>query len=78
MGARIETEGRVAVGEGVPELHSAAVKCTDLRGGAALVVAALAANGVSALTELKHLDRGYADLEAGLSVLGAKIRRERS
>ena len=78
MGARIETEGRVAVVEGVPELHSATVKCTDLRGGAALVIAALAANGVSALTELRHLDRGYADLEAGLSALGAKITRERN
>ncbi|HWP50368.1 MAG TPA: UDP-N-acetylglucosamine 1-carboxyvinyltransferase [Clostridia bacterium] len=78
MGARIETEGRVAVVEGVPALHSAAVKCTDLRGGAALVIAALAANGVSALTELRHLDRGYADLEAGLRTLGAKITRERN
>lgn len=78
MGARIETEGRVAVVEGVPALHSATVKCTDLRGGAALAVAALAANGVSALTELRHLDRGYADLEAGLRTLGAKIVRERN
>lgn len=76
MGARIETEGRVAVVEGVPELHSATVKCTDLRGGAALVIAALSANGVTALTELRHLDRGYANLEAGLSALGAKITRE--
>lgn len=78
MGARIETEGRVAVVEGVPALHSATVKCTDLRGGAALAVAALAANGISALTELRHLDRGYADLEAGLRTLGAKITRERN
>ncbi len=78
MGARIETEGRVAVVEGVPALHSATVKCTDLRGGAALAVAALAANGVSALTELRHLDRGYADLEEGLRTLGAKITRERN
>lgn len=77
MGARIETEGRVAVVEGVPELHSATVKCTDLRGGAALVIAALAANGLSTLIELRHLDRGYAGLEEGLRTLGAKIIRER-
>ena len=78
MGAEIRLEGRVAVVEGVPALHSATVKCTDLRGGAALAVAALAANGVSALTELRHLDRGYADLEEGLRTLGAKITRERN
>lgn len=77
MGARIETEGRVAVVEGVPYLHSATVRCTDLRGGAALAIAALAANGVSTLTELKHLDRGYADFEGGLRALGANIKRER-
>ncbi|MFV0496662.1 MAG: UDP-N-acetylglucosamine 1-carboxyvinyltransferase [Candidatus Fimivivens sp.] len=78
MGARVEVEGRVAVIEGVPALHSATVKCTDLRGGAALVVAALAANGVSTLTELRHLDRGYTDLEVGLRALGARIKRERN
>ena len=77
MGARIETEGRVAVVEGVPVLHSATVRCTDLRGGAALSIAALAANGISVLTELKHLDRGYADFEKGLQTLGAIIKRER-
>ena len=45
MGARIKVEGRVAVVEGVPALHSAQVRCTDLRGGAALCIAALAAAG---------------------------------
>lgn len=75
MGARIKTEGRVAVVEGVKSLSGAAVDCTDLRGGAALVVAALAAEGRSAIGELQHLDRGYADPESGLSAIGARIRR---
>ena len=75
MGARIKTEGRVAVIEGVSALSGAAVDCTDLRGGAALVIAALAAEGRSAIGELHHLDRGYAALESGLTALGGRVRR---
>lgn len=75
MGAHVQTEGRVAVVEGVRSLSGAAVDCTDLRGGAALVVAALAAEGRTAIGKLEHLDRGYASLEDGLSALGARIRR---
>ncbi len=75
MGARIKTEGRVAVVEGVPALSGATVHCTDLRGGAALVVAALAADGVTTVHQLSHLDRGYDSLEQTLTALGADIRR---
>ena len=72
LGAAVKTEGRVAVVEGVPCLQAAAVECTDLRGGAALVVAALAANGTTHLTQCHHLDRGYAALCETLKALGAQ------
>ena len=75
MGADIRVEGRVAVVCGVPELHGAAVEAADLRGGAALVVAALAAGGCSRIGGLRHLDRGYWQLEEALHSLGASIRR---
>ena len=76
MGARIPVDGRVAVVEGVDALQGATVACTDLRGGAALVVAALAAGGESRVTELGHLDRGYEDLTGCLAAVGAAIRRQ--
>ena len=76
LGAKIKVEGRVAVVEGVPVLSGAQVECTDLRGGAALVVAALAAEGRTIITELHHLDRGYEGLERSLREAGASIRRE--
>lgn len=75
MGAKIKVEGRVAVVEGVPLLHGATVMCTDLRGGAALVTAALAAEGTSEITEIHHIERGYQDFENNLSALGADIKR---
>lgn len=75
MGARIQVDGRVAVVEGVPLLQGASVACTDLRGGAALVVAALAAHGRTTVTSLQHLDRGYDDLVGCLRAVGAKIQR---
>ena len=59
MGADISVEGRVAVVCGVPRLHGGAVRAADLRGGAALVVAALGAEGETVITGLHHLDRGY-------------------
>lgn len=77
LGAKIKVEGRVAVVEGVPRLSGAPVECTDLRGGAALVVAALAAQGDTIITNLHHLDRGYEDLVGCLSQAGAVIRREK-
>ncbi len=75
MGARIRVDGRVAVVEGVSALHGADVACTDLRGGAALLVAALAADGVTCLTELHHLDRGYEDPVGCLRRIGASVCR---
>lgn len=75
MGARIRVNGRVAVVEGVHKLHAAAVKATDLRGGAALAVAALGAEGESVLTGLHHVDRGYQSIENDLRLLGAEIQR---
>lgn len=75
LGARIKTEGRVAVVDGVPKLFGAQVESTDLRGSAALVIAGLAAEGKTTVGGLKHLDRGYEALDEGLSSLGADIRR---
>ncbi len=75
MGARIQVDGRVAVVEGVPTLRGASVTCTDLRGGAALVVAALAAEGETRISALHHLDRGYENLTGCLRAVGAKLWR---
>lgn len=75
MGAHIRVDGRVAVVEGVDTLHGAAVACTDLRGGAALLVAALSAVGETHLTALHHLDRGYQDPVTCLQRVGAVIER---
>jgi UDP-N-acetylglucosamine 1-carboxyvinyltransferase len=75
MGAEIQTDGKTAVIRGVRALHGASVTAADLRGGAALVAAALAAEGESTIRGLKHLDRGYEELETTLGSLGAEIRR---
>ncbi len=75
MGGVIRVSGRVAVVLGTKRLHGAPVRCTDLRGGAALCVAALAAEGETTITELRHIDRGYERIERDLSALGAEIRR---
>ncbi len=76
MGADIKTEGKVAVVNGVDTLHSAAVSCTDLRGGAALLLAALSAEGESVLSDIEHIDRGYQHIERDLTLLGAEIARK--
>ena len=75
FGAKIYTNGRVAVIEGVKNLSGAVVECTDLRGGAALIIAALAANGETEINKIHHLDRGYEKLTENLSSLGALIER---
>lgn len=75
MGAQIKTEGRAAVVEGVKRLTGATVHCTDLRGGAALMVAALAAEGTTTIQRLCHLDRGYAVPEEMLVSVGANVKR---
>jgi len=75
MGANIQVDGRVAVIEGVQELLPAPMRASDLRAGAALVVAALAADGVSEVDEISHIERGYEDIVEKLRGLGADIRR---
>lgn len=77
MGADITVRGRTAFVRGVKRLHGADVVAGDLRGGAALTLAAVSAEGLSTVTDLSHIDRGYSDFEYKLSGLGAKIRRVR-
>ncbi len=77
MGADVVVRGRTAVIRGVEKLHGAKVTAGDLRGGAALVIAGLKAEGQSEIFNLSHIDRGYADFEYKLKKLGAKIRRVR-
>ncbi|HBB71370.1 MAG TPA: UDP-N-acetylglucosamine 1-carboxyvinyltransferase, partial [Ruminococcus sp.] len=60
---------------GVRTLHGAEVSATDLRGGAAMVTAALAAEGVSVITDIPHIDRGYERIENAVAGLGGRIRR---
>lgn len=75
MGADIRVKGNNAIIRGVPMLSGAPVVATDLRASAALVLAALAAEGKTTIQRLHHLDRGYDDLEGKLRGLGAKIQR---
>ena len=77
MGADIEVRGRNAFVRGVERLHGATVVAGDLRGGAALVLAALGAEGVSEVLDLSHIDRGYSGLQDKLKNLGAEVRRVR-
>jgi len=74
MGADIRLAGKVAVVTGVGRLHGADVQGSDLRGAAALVVAGLGAEGTTRVSGLRHIRRGYEDMEAVLSGLGAEIR----
>ena len=77
MGARVRIYDRTAIVEGVSQLHGAAVEASDLRAGAALVVAGLMAQGNTEITGTHFIDRGYEHLEDKLSGLGAKIARVR-
>ena len=76
MGARIKVDGRILVIEGGAPLSPAPVIATDLRGGAAMLIAALGAQGETVLTGLQHIDRGYDSPEHVLRSVGAGIRRE--
>ena len=73
MGAEIRLEGRVAVICGVTDLHGAAVRSADLRGGAALVIAGLQAQGVTQIHNIHHIQRGYQDIAGDLAALGAEV-----
>ena len=75
MGADIRTDGRVAMVTGTDHLHGAEVSATDLRGGAALAVAALAAEGITEISEIRHIERGYEGLAESLTMLGADAVR---
>ncbi len=75
MGANIQVNGKVAVFEGVPELQAAPVCATDLRAGAAMVMAALAAEGSTEIDGIEYIERGYGDIVEKLQALGADIRR---
>lgn len=75
MGANIKIDGRSAVVEGVEKLTGAEVKATDLRAGAALVIAGLIAEGITEVSEIYHIDRGYVDMVGKLKKLGADIDR---
>jgi UDP-N-acetylglucosamine 1-carboxyvinyltransferase len=77
MGADIRTEGHHAVIRGVDRLSAAPVRALDIRAGFAMVTAALAADGVTRIEDMYHVDRGYEDFEAKLTALGAEVRRER-
>ena len=74
LGAKIKVEGKVAIVEGVERLQGAPVISQDLRGGAALVVAGLAAEGRTQVGGVEHIRRGYEDLAGSLADLGARIR----
>lgn len=75
LGSRINVHGRVAIVEGVDKLSAAQVEAPDLRGGAALVVAALGAEGTTHLKGLSYIERGYEEIEVYLSSVGASIKK---
>jgi UDP-N-acetylglucosamine 1-carboxyvinyltransferase len=76
MGARIKIEGHLAVVTGREQLFGAPVRATDLRAGAALVLAGLAARGRTEVSNIKHIDRGYFRFAEKLAALGARVKRE--
>jgi UDP-N-acetylglucosamine 1-carboxyvinyltransferase len=75
LGADIQISGNQAVVKGVSKLRGAPVMATDLRASASLVLAGLAAEGMTEISRVYHLDRGYESLEKKLSALGANIER---
>ena len=75
MGAMIKVEGRTAIIDGVEKLEGAKVIATDLRAGAAMVIAGLIANGETEIVDIEHIDRGYPHIEEKFRSLGADIRR---
>ena len=77
MGADIRTEGHHAVIRGMDRLSAAPVRALDIRAGAAMIIAALAADGTTEIFDLYHVDRGYEDFDGRLAALGADVHRER-
>lgn len=76
MGATIKVEGRSAIIDGVDRLTGAVVKATDLRAGAAMVIAGLISDGITEITSIEHIDRGYPHIEEKFRMLGADIVRK--
>ena len=76
MGAKITSQGQVATFEGVEKLYGTSVEATDLRAGAALLIAGIVADGKTTLYNTKYIDRGYEHIESKFKELGAKIERE--
>ncbi len=75
LGAKITVDGEVAVIEGVKELTGAPVRATDLRGGAAMIIAGLIARGTTQIEEIIHIERGYEDVVEKITALGGDMRR---
>lgn len=75
MGAQVSVDGKLAVVEGIDHLNAAPVKATDLRAGAAMVIAALAAHGTSEIEQIRNIERGYEHIVEKLQGIGADIRR---
>lgn len=75
MGANIKVSGKTAVVTGVKKLYGAKVSATDLRGGAAMAVAGLSAEGITEISDIFHIDRGYEDIDGVISSLGGRIKR---
>jgi UDP-N-acetylglucosamine 1-carboxyvinyltransferase len=75
LGADISVQGDTAFIKGVPALYGAPVRATDLRAGAAMITAALMADGVTTINEPIHIDRGYEKIETRLAAIGARIER---
>jgi len=75
MGAKITPQGKTAIFEGVDELFGAPVYSTDLRAGAALIIAGVSATGTTEVYNLSHIDRGYEKIEEKFRKIGANIKR---
>ncbi len=75
MGADITVEGKLAIIHGVDKLTGASVRATDLRAGAAMIIAALMADGTTEIRDIFHIDRGYENFEEKFVSLGADIKR---
>jgi len=75
MGAniKVDAKGSTAIVRGVPRLHGADVRATDLRAGGAMIIAALAAEGRTEISDIHHIERGYEDICEKFRSLGAKI-----
>ena len=75
MGAKITPQGKTAIFEGVESLYGAPVYVSDLRAGAALIIAGIIAKGTTELYQVEHIDRGYEKIEEKLGAIGAEVRR---